>query len=100
MRRRSCASAVALARGVQVDATEADEARSRPRRCDMISATISGGTSAKNSGAPEPHDALHLDVFRLESRLPATSESTMKATKNTRLCVRVQLFEKWMYSQA
>lgn len=98
MRRRSSASAVALARGVQVEHTEAVEARSRPRRCDIISATISGGTSAKS--APEPHDALHLDVFRLESRLPATSESTMKATKNTRLCVRVQLFEKWMYSQA
>ena len=53
----------------------------------MISATISGGTSAKNSGAPEPHDALHLDVFRLESRLPATSESTISSDeKHTAVC--------------
>ena len=48
----------------------------------MISATISGGTSAKNS-APEPHGGLHLDVFRLESRLPATRESIIPAAKNT-----------------
>ena len=44
----------------------------------MISATISGGTSAKS--APEPHDALHLC---LESRLPATRESTIPSERKT-----------------
>jgi hypothetical protein len=62
----------------------------------MISATISGGTSAKNS-APEPHGGLHLDVFRLESRLPATRESIIPAAKNT--VVVEQLFEKSKASQ-
>lgn len=60
----------------------------------MISATISGGTSAKNS-APEPHDALHLDVFRLESRLLATSESTIP-TKHTRVCACNCLRSGWL----
>ena len=61
----------------------------------MISATISGGTSAKNS-APEPHDALHLDVFRLESCLPATSESTIPTTKTPAMCACNCLRSGWL----
>ena len=62
----------------------------------MISATISGGTSAKNS-APEPHDALHLDVFRLESCLPATSESTIPTRqKHSASCACNCLRSGWL----
>ena len=72
MRRRSSVSAVARARIVQVDATAADAARSRPRMCDIISATISGGTISAKARAPELHDAAsvwHLAAFRRESRV-------------------------------
>ena len=72
MRRRSSTSAVARARIVQVDVTAADAARSIPRICDIISATISAGTISAKSRAPKPHDAASswlLDTFRLESRV-------------------------------
>ena len=40
--------------------------------CDIISATISGGTISAKARAPELHDAAsgwHLAAFRLESRV-------------------------------